>query len=109
MKALETKKDRYKDAANQCNKEIEQLSKRMREMSTQIGSVKQEYEVKIAQKDGDITRLERIISETKASLHDKSFQYTKHQTNLSNEVQALSDRIQGLERDKLEMIDRYGS
>ena len=33
IKAIESKKERYKDAASQCNKEIEQLSKRMREMS----------------------------------------------------------------------------
>jgi chromosome segregation ATPase len=33
-KALETKKERYKEAANQCQKEIEQLSKRMRDLNT---------------------------------------------------------------------------
>ena len=73
IKGLEQKKDRYKDAANQGQKETDQLSKRMRDLNTQIATVRQEYEVKIAAKDGEITRLERILSETKASLHDKSF------------------------------------
>ena len=68
--------------------------------------MRQEYEVKLAAKDGEITRLERILCETKASLHDKSFQYSKHSNNLSNEVQVMSDRLQSFEREKLELIER---
>ena len=40
LKAIDNKKERYKDAANQCQKEIEQLSKRMRDLNTQISTVR---------------------------------------------------------------------
>lgn len=78
----------------------------MRDLNTQIATVKQEYEVKLAAKDGEISRLERTLSETKASLQDKSFQYSKHSSNLTNEVQVMSDRLQALEREKLDLIER---
>ena len=61
----------------------------------------------MGQKDGEITRLEKILSETRASLQDKSFQYSKTHSNLNSEVQSLQDRISLIEKEKLEIIDRH--
>ena len=57
----------------------------------------------MSQKDGETVRLEKSLSEAKASLTDKSFQYQKTHNNFSSEVQAMSDRIAFLESDKLDM------
>ena len=45
----------------------------MQDLNLQIINTKTEYEVKLGQKDGEITRLEKMLSETRASLQDKSF------------------------------------
>lgn len=73
IKGVRQKKDRYKAVAGQCAKEIDQLAVKMQELNSQIISTKTEYEVKLGQKDGEITRLEKMLSETRASLQDKSF------------------------------------
>jgi hypothetical protein len=79
----------------------------MQDLNLQIINTKTEYEVKLGQKDGEITRLEKMLSETRASLQDKSFQYSKTHSNLNTEVQSLHDRISLLEKEKLEIIDRH--
>jgi multidrug resistance efflux pump len=65
---LNMKKDRYKAVAGQCSKEIDQLAFKMKELNSQINNTKSEYEVKLAMKDGEINRLEKLLSELRASL-----------------------------------------
>lgn len=52
-------------------------------------------------------RLEKILSDQKASLTDKSFHHQKVASNLTNELQALNDRIAQLTQENKECSEKY--
>lgn len=52
-------------------------------------------------------RLERILSDQKASLNDKSFHHQKVASNLTNELLALNDKITQLTQENKECSEKY--
>ncbi len=63
--------------------------------------------MKLAAKDGELARCEKVLSEVRMMLSDKNMEYNKAENNLSNEATVLSDRITNLEREKFDLIDKY--
>ena len=67
--------------------------------------MKGEYEAKLAQKEGEIIRFERALSETKSMLSDKTYQVQKVNSNLQSELQSLSERCQSLEKERADLLE----
>jgi len=72
-----------------------------------MGRQLEEKDLKLAEKDGELSRCERVLADVRGMLSDKTIANNKNQSNLSNEVTVLSDRIQALEREKVELVDKY--
>ena len=76
-------------------------------MENDFSKSHEEYEVKLAMKDGELARCEKVLSEVRAMLSEKTMNHNRTQNNLSNEVSVMSDRIQCLEKEKHDLIDKY--
>ncbi len=63
--------------------------------------------MKLAQKDGELARCEKVLSEVRTMLSEKTLHQTRAENNLSNEVTVLSDRIVSLERETHDLLDKY--
>ncbi|TNV86198.1 hypothetical protein FGO68_gene12493 [Halteria grandinella] len=107
IKGLKQKKDRYKQMASNFNAESKKAVERLKEVERELGQQRTDFEVKLAQKEGEIMRLERFLSDQKASLNDKSFHHQKVASNLTNELLALNDKIAQLTQENKECSEKY--
>lgn len=51
------------------------------------------YEYKVAEKEGELARCEKLLSEVRGMLSEKTLASNRNQSNFSNEVTVLSDRV----------------
>ena len=86
---------------------MEQLTLKIKELERGAILLHQDHDLKLAAKDGEIHKLEKSISEMKASLQDRSFNHQKLQSNLTSEVQALNNKISALEEERTYMIEKH--
>eukprot|EP00347_Sterkiella_histriomuscorum_P012537 403368193 len=107
LKSLLTKKNTYKQKLKQSQDQITQLLHKFKEVEKEILNQQSQFDLKIAQKDGELMRYEKDLSELRVMLQDKSINQNKQENTLNSEVKMLSDRIVNLEKEKVELIDKY--
>jgi hypothetical protein len=76
-------------------------------MEEEMQSVTQQAEISVATKDGELAKCEKLLSEVRAMLSEKTMHQNRLEGNLSNEVTVMSDRIQNMEQERNVMIDKY--
>ena len=66
---------------------------KLEEVEKEMEGLKGEYERRIAQREGEIVRLEKTIGEVRAAMSDRSNKSQRVQNNLNNEMQSMVDKI----------------
>ena len=65
------------------------------------------YEFRMAEKEGELSRCEKVLSEVRGMLSEKIMGQNMSYNNFSNEMSVMSDRVQILEKEKGELMDKY--
>ncbi|CDW74899.1 UNKNOWN [Stylonychia lemnae] len=107
FKTIQSRKNHYKLQLKQSQTQITQLLDKFKDMELEAQKQLNEFDYKLAQKDGELARCEKVLSEVRAMLSEKTMNQNRLENNLSNEVTVLSDRIMSLERERNEIIDKY--
>ncbi len=106
-KKEESRKKYYKQQFSISQQQIQELIDKIKEYDAELQKQQTTHEFKMAEKEGELARCEKLLSEVRAMFSEKTMAHNRNQSNFSNEVTVLSDRVQILEKERGDLIDKY--